>query len=78
MMQAARTWAAFVVALAAVGARGIDAQAQDFVGYTKDQARAGQLAYERVCASCHMTNLQGAFEAPGAGGPELPEPLGRS
>ena len=57
MMQAGRTCAAFVGALAAVGAFGIDAQVQDFVGYTEDQARAGQLAYERVCASCHMTNL---------------------
>ena len=71
MMQAGRTWAAFVVALAAVGARGIDAQAQDFVGHTEDQARAGQLAYERVCASCHMTNLQGAFEAPELAGPNF-------
>ena len=70
-MQAGRTWAAFVVALAAVGADGIDAQAQDFVGYTEDQARAGQLAYERVCASCHTTNLQGAFEAPELAGPNF-------
>ena len=71
MMQAGRTSAAFVVVLAAVGASGIDAQAQDFVGYTEDQARAGQLAYERVCGSCHMTNLQGAFEAPELAGPNF-------
>ena len=70
-MQVGRTWAAFVVALAAVGARGIDVQAQDFVGYTEDQARAGQLAYERVCAACHMTNLQGDFEAPELSGPNF-------
>ena len=37
----------------------------------QDQARAGQLAYERVCASCHMTNLQGDFEAPELGGPNF-------
>ena len=67
-MQAGRTWAAFVMALAAVGVSGNDAHAQDFSGYTEDQARAGQLAYERVCASCHMTNLQGDFEAPELGG----------
>ena len=70
-MQAGRTWAAFIVALAAVGALGIDAQAQDFVAHTEDQARAGQLAYERVCASCHMTNLQGDFEAPELAGPNF-------
>ena len=70
-MQVGRTWAAFVVALAAVGGCGIEAQAQDFVGYTEAQARAGQLAYERVCASCHMTNLQGAFEAPELAGPNF-------
>ncbi len=78
MMQTGRTWAAFVVALAAVGALGIDAQAQDFVGHTEDQARAGQLAYERVCASCHMTKPPGRLRGAGTGGPELSEPLGRS
>ena len=71
MMQTGRTLVAFVVAAAAVGARGIDAQAQDFAGYTEDQARAGQLAYESVCASCHMANLQGDFEAPELAGPNF-------
>ena len=70
-MQIGRTWAAFVVALAAVGAGGIGAPAQDFAGYTEDQARAGQLVYESVCASCHMANLQGDFEAPELAGPNL-------
>ena len=74
MMQVGRTWAAVAVALVAAGALALDARAQDVVGYTMEQARAGQLAYDRVCASCHMTNLQGA----GAGGPELLEPLGWS
>ena len=64
MMQARHAWVVFIVALAAVGARGIDAQTQDFAGYTEDQARAGQLVYESVCASCHLANLQGDFEAP--------------
>ena len=71
MMQIGRTWAAFVVALAAVGAGGIGAPAQDFAGYTEDQARAGQLVYESVCASCHMANLQGDFEAPELAGPNF-------
>ena len=70
-MQIGRTWAAFVVALAAVGAGGIGAQAQDFAGYTEDQARAGQLVYESVCAPCHMANLQGDFEAPELAGPNF-------
>ena len=70
-MQIGRTWAAFVVALAAVGAGGIGARAQDFAGYTEDQARAGQLVYESVCASCHMANLQGDFDAPELAGPNF-------
>ena len=70
-MQIGRTSAAFVVALAAVGAGGIGAPAQDFAGYTEDQARAGQLVYESVCASCHMANLQGDFEAPELAGPNF-------
>ena len=71
MMQTERTLAAFVVAAAAVGGCGIEAQAQDGAGYTEDQARAGQLAYESVCASCHMANLQGDFEAPELAGPNF-------
>ena len=71
MMQIGRTWAAFVVALAAVGAGGFGAPAQDFAGYTEDQARAGQLVYESVCASCHMSNLQGDFDAPELAGPNF-------
>ena len=61
----------FLVALAASTITGLDSQAQDFVGYTEEQARAGQLAYDRACASCHMTNLQGAFEAPELAGPNF-------
>ena len=57
--------------LAAVGAGGSGATAQDFAGYTEDQARAGQLVYESVCASCHMSNLQGDFDAPELAGPNF-------
>ncbi|MCE2542920.1 MAG: c-type cytochrome, partial [Acidobacteria bacterium] len=32
--------------------------------YTADQADAGRAVYERECAECHQTNLQGSFEAP--------------
>jgi alcohol dehydrogenase (cytochrome c) len=61
----------FLVALAASTTTGLDSQAQDFVGYTEEQARAGQLTYDQSCASCHMANLQGAFEAPELAGPNF-------
>ena len=32
--------------------------------YTAAQAEAGRTAYERECAVCHQSNLQGSFEAP--------------
>ena len=32
--------------------------------YTAAQAAAGRAVYERECAECHQTNLQGSFEAP--------------
>ena len=32
--------------------------------YTVGQARDGRAVFERDCASCHQTNLQGSFEAP--------------
>ena len=32
--------------------------------YTAGQAESGQAIYERVCAACHQSNLQGSFEAP--------------
>lgn len=32
--------------------------------YTVEQAAAGRAAYERECAECHQTTLQGSFEAP--------------
>jgi len=32
--------------------------------FTETQAQAGQEGYQRACATCHQTNLQGSFEAP--------------
>ena len=32
--------------------------------YVAAQADSGRAIYERVCASCHQSNLQGSFEAP--------------
>ena len=40
-------------------------------GYTASQARASEVAYQNVCASCHMTDLAGAFEAPQLAGPNF-------
>ncbi len=39
--------------------------------YTASQARAGEVAYQNMCASCHMTDLAGAFEAPQLAGPNF-------
>ena len=47
-----------------------DAAAQlDAASYTAAEADAGRAAYDRACASCHMPNLSGAFEAPELAGP---------
>ena len=32
--------------------------------YVAAQAESGRAIYERVCAACHQSNLQGSFEAP--------------
>ena len=37
--------------------------------YTAAEAEAGRAAYDRACASCHMPNLSGSFEAPELAGP---------
>ena len=39
--------------------------------YTAHQARAGEVAYQNVCGSCHMADLAGAFEAPELAGPNF-------
>ncbi len=36
--------------------------------YAAPQAEEGAAVYERVCAGCHLSNLQGSFEAPPLGG----------
>ena len=57
--------AAVVVALAPQGAAGQLASA----GYTAAEAAAGEAIYEQTCATCHMSNLSGSFEAPELAGP---------
>ena len=39
-------------------------QAAEGGAYTAAQAASGRAIYERECAACHQTNLQGSFEAP--------------
>ena len=55
---AAAIFLAFGIAAHAAG------QAPGSGVYTAAQAEAGRTAYERECAVCHQSNLQGGFEAP--------------
>ena len=60
---------------AAAGAQAVQAP------YTAAQAEAGEAIYATACASCHLTNFQGAGEAPALAGPDFlnlwgPEPIG--
>ena len=41
------------------------------VSYTEQQAEAGRAAYEQNCATCHLSNLGGSFEAPQLAGPNF-------
>ena len=39
--------------------------------YTADQAEAGAVVYQEACATCHLPNLSGSFEAPELAGPNF-------
>ena len=71
MRNLGRGTTAFAMALAASSFLLPASGAQTYVGYGVEQANAGQLAYDRACAACHMTNLQGSFEAPELAGPNF-------
>jgi alcohol dehydrogenase (cytochrome c) len=47
------------------------ATAQTAGSYTVAQADAGRAIFDRSCATCHMTDLSGAFEAPELTGPNF-------
>ncbi len=47
------------------------AAAQTAGSYTVAQADAGRAIFDRSCATCHMTDLSGAFEAPELAGPNF-------
>ena len=44
--------------------------------YTASQAQAGDVAYQNLCASCHLANLAGASDSPQLARTELPEQVG--
>ena len=39
--------------------------------YTASQAQAGDVAYQNLCASCHLANLAGASDSPQLAGPNF-------
>ena len=43
---------------------GAVAQQIEQASYTKSQAQAGAILYQQNCSTCHLADLQGAFEAP--------------
>ena len=55
---------AAAVVLVACDPASVAAQAPGDGGYTPAQAESGRAIYERECAVCHQSNLQGTFEAP--------------
>ena len=69
MMSAGRRFVFGAASLIAVGAL-VQGQTPA-ASYTTSQAQEGEVAYQDVCATCHMSNLAGAFEAPELAGPSF-------
>ena len=63
--------------VAQLGTAAALAQEGDPASYTQAQAEAGRITYGRACASCHLTNLRGDFEAPELAGPNFLNTWGR-
>jgi len=57
--------------LALLAALPLSAQAQEPATYTLGQATAGRVAYEASCAECHLSTMEGSFEAPELAGPNF-------
>ena len=49
----------------------LSAQDADPLSLTEEVHTAGQVAYERACAACHLTAFGGSFEAPELAGPNF-------
>jgi len=45
-------------------ASSLSGQDVDPLSLTEELHTAGQVAYERACAECHLPNFGGSFEAP--------------
>ena len=71
MMHLREGTALVLVGVAQLSAAAVLAQEEDPASYTQSQAEAGRISYERACASCHLTNLRGDFEAPELAGPNF-------
>ena len=41
------------------------------IGFTAEQAETGEAVYDQFCATCHLLNLRGSFEAPQLAGPNF-------
>ncbi len=66
-----RVPSAVAAALTFAAAGAATAQQSARVSYTERQATAGQAAYQRSCAGCHLKTMKGAFEAPELAGPNF-------
>ena len=60
-----------VVPLLLSSGSSLDAQDADPLSLTEEVHTAGQTAYERACAACHLPNFVGSFEAPELAGPNF-------
>ena len=49
----------------------LNAQDANPLSLTEEVHAAGQAAYERACAACHLADFQGSFEAPQLAGPNF-------
>ena len=64
--------AALLAALVVAAGGAVLGQAQTGQApYSADQARTGEALYLQQCASCHLTDLRGQFEAPELAGPNF-------
>jgi quinoprotein glucose dehydrogenase len=67
---------AFAAILVILGAARFEANAQGKTStrdgvYTSEQAKRGEAAYKKACASCHGDKLEGSGQMPGLAGDEF-------
>jgi len=70
-MKARRSPGFVAAALVALVMMPQDGTSQERVSYTVEQAVAGRIAYDRSCATCHLADMSGSFEAPQLRGPNF-------